>query len=96
MKKCQLDLKKSDNAGGGQARCVDGRLPQGSDVDPRLDPPCLEKDGSGAGRRPAEEGPHPLKMEEAGTVAHPELAGVLKQTNVATIRKNLSRVNVQL
>ena len=29
MKHCQLGLKKSDNAVGGQARCVDGRLPQG-------------------------------------------------------------------
>ena len=29
MKNCQLGLKKSDNAVGGQARCVDGRLPQG-------------------------------------------------------------------
>ena len=67
---------------GGQARCVDGRLPQGSDLDPRLDPPYLEKDGSGAGKRPAEGEPHPSKMEEAGEVAHPELAGVLKQTRV--------------
>ena len=89
-------MKKSDNAGGGQARCVDGRLPQGSDLDPRLDPPCLEKDGSGVGKGPTKGEPHPSKMEEVGEVAHPELAGVLKLTNVTTNRKNLSRVNVQL
>ena len=75
MKRCQLGLKKSDNAGGGQARCVDGRLPQGSDLDPRLDPPYLEKDGSGAGKRPAEGEPHSSKMEGSWRSSPPRTGG---------------------